>query len=38
MKSNSYVPSYNANLKLTKRVVNTPDKVIKTRKSIKKKC
>tara|TARA_Y100000389_G_scaffold72318_1_gene69106 strand:- start:4845 stop:5876 length:1032 start_codon:yes stop_codon:yes gene_type:complete len=34
MKSKSYVPTYNAKLKLTKRVVNTPDKVIRTRKSI----
>ena len=37
MKSTSYVPSYNAKLKLTRRVAKTPDKVIKTRKSINKK-
>ena len=34
MKTKSYAPTYNAKLKLTKRVVNTPNKVIKTRKSI----
>ncbi len=37
MKSKSYIPSYNARLKLTQRNVKTPEKIIKTRKSIKNK-
>lgn len=37
MKKNSYAPSNNIKLNLTKRVIKTPDKIIKTRKSIKNK-
>jgi len=35
MPSNSYEPSYNANLKLTQRASKTPNKVIKTQKNMK---